>query len=69
MSELTGMMNIGREMAGKLESVGIGSAEELQEIGAKQAFFPTPIRRRGSLTPAPSAASSPCRVSLSIRLP
>ncbi len=39
MSELTGMMNIGREMAGKLESVGIGSAEELQEIGAKQAFF------------------------------
>lgn len=39
MSELTGMMNIGREMAGKLESVGIKSAEELQEIGAKQAFF------------------------------
>ena len=39
MSELTGMMNIGREMAGKLESVGIRSAEELQEIGAKQAFF------------------------------
>ena len=39
MSELTGMMNIGTEMAGKLESVGIRSAEELQEIGAKQAFF------------------------------
>ena len=39
MSELTGMMNIGREMARKLESVWIRSAEELQEIGAKQAFF------------------------------
>ncbi len=39
MAGLMEMRNIGREMAGKLESVGICSAEELQEIGAKQAFF------------------------------
>lgn len=33
------MMNIGREMAKKLESVGIGSAEELASSGAEQAFL------------------------------
>ena len=39
MSELTSMMNIGKEMAKKLISVGIGSSEELIDAGAKEAFF------------------------------
>jgi len=39
MAELTSMMNIGKEMAKKLESVGIGSAEELARLGAEQAFL------------------------------
>lgn len=39
MSELTSMMNIGREMARKLTSVGIDSSEKLAEMGAKQAYF------------------------------
>lgn len=38
MAELTSMMNIGREMSKKLSSVGIGTAEELIYVGAKQAF-------------------------------
>ena len=37
MSELTSMVNIGREMARKLTVVGIDSAEKLVEVGAKQA--------------------------------
>lgn len=39
MSELTSMMNIGREMARKLTSVGIDSQEKLVEVGTKQAYF------------------------------
>ena len=39
MTELTSMANIGREMARKLKSVGIGSAEELVRLGAEQAFL------------------------------
>ncbi len=39
MSELTSMMNIGKEMAKKLTSVGIESSEKLIEAGAKDAFF------------------------------
>ena len=39
MTELTSMMNIGKEMAGKLHSVGIGSAEELVHSGVEQAFL------------------------------
>lgn len=39
MTELTSMVNIGGEMARKLRAVGIGSAEELMETGAKGAFF------------------------------
>lgn len=39
MSELTSMMNIGKEMARKLTAVGIDSAEKLIETGAKQAYF------------------------------
>ena len=39
MAELTSMMNIGKEMAKKLTSVGISSAEELIAVGAEQAFL------------------------------
>lgn len=39
MSELTAMMNIGKEMAKKLTAVGIASPEELNRVGAKQAFL------------------------------
>lgn len=39
MSELTKMMNIGKEMERKLASIGIDSSEKLIEIGAKQAFL------------------------------
>lgn len=39
MSSLTSMMNIGPEIARKLSSVGIDSAELLLATGAKQAFF------------------------------
>ncbi len=39
MAELTSMMNIGKEMAKKLTSVGIDSPEKLTRTGAKQAFL------------------------------
>lgn len=39
MGDLTAMPNIGKEMARKLESVGINTAEELIEVGSKGAFF------------------------------
>lgn len=39
MSELTTMMNIGKEMAKKLTAIGIDSSEKLIEAGAKQAFL------------------------------
>ncbi|MCI8589442.1 MAG: hypothetical protein HFE77_01850 [Clostridiales bacterium] len=39
MAELTSMMNIGKEMAKKLTSVGIESDEKLIETGAKEAFL------------------------------
>lgn len=39
MTELTSMMNIGREMARKLKYVGIDSVEKLKEAGSKEAFF------------------------------
>lgn len=39
MTELTSVMNIGREMARKLTAVGIDSPEKLLKEGAKQAFF------------------------------
>lgn len=39
MAELTSMINIGKEMARKLTSVGIDSAEKLIETGSKQAFL------------------------------
>lgn len=39
MSELTSMRNIGKEMAKKLESIGIDSAGKLLETGSRQAFL------------------------------
>lgn len=39
MAELTSMMNIGKEMAKKLTTVGIDSPDKLIEVGAKQAFI------------------------------
>lgn len=39
MSELTSMINIGKEMARKLTSVGIDSSEKLIEVGSKEAFL------------------------------
>lgn len=39
MSELTDMMNIGKEMAKKLKTVGIDSSEKLIQAGSKQAFM------------------------------
>ena len=38
MTALTDMLNIGKEMASKLKSVGIDSAEDLTEVGATEAF-------------------------------
>ena len=38
MSELTSMMNIGKEMERKLISIGIDSSEKLIALGSKQAF-------------------------------
>lgn len=35
MSDLTEMMNIGKEMAKKLTAVGIDSSEKLIQIGSK----------------------------------
>lgn len=39
MSELTEMMNIGKEMEKKLKTIGIDSSEKLIRTGAKQAFL------------------------------
>ena len=39
MSNLTSMMNIGKEMARKLTAVGIDTPEKLIESGSKQAFL------------------------------
>lgn len=39
MTDLTTKPNIGKEMANKLKSVEINTAEELIEIGSKETFF------------------------------
>ncbi len=44
MSELNSMRNIGKEIEKKLKSIGICSAEELVQIGSKEAFFRLKIR-------------------------
>lgn len=38
MADLASMRNIGKEIERKLKSVGINSAEELSELGGKEAF-------------------------------
>lgn len=38
MAELTSMRNIGKELARKLNAVGISTAEQLEELGAREAF-------------------------------
>ena len=44
MAELTSMCNVGKELARKLESVGIRSAEELTRTGSMEAFLRLKIR-------------------------
>lgn len=39
MTALISMRNIGKEIEKKLKSVNIGSAEELMQIGSKEAFL------------------------------
>ncbi|MDE5563841.1 MAG: TfoX/Sxy family protein [Oscillospiraceae bacterium] len=39
MTELTTLRYIGKEMERKLKSIGIESAEDLKQIGSKEAFF------------------------------
>lgn len=39
MAELTSMRNIGKAMEKKLKSVGILTAEDLTQLGSKEAFF------------------------------
>lgn len=39
MSDLTSMVNIGREMSRKLQAVGITSPEQLREAGAMGAYL------------------------------
>ena len=44
MTELTSLKNIGKEMAKKLKSAGINTAEDLKAIGGKEAFFRLKLR-------------------------
>ena len=44
MAELTAMLNIGKEIEKKLKSIDISSAEELTQIGSKEAFFRLKMR-------------------------
>lgn len=44
MAELTAMQNIGKVIEKKLKSIDIGSAEELTQIGSKEAFFRLKMR-------------------------
>lgn len=44
MAELTSMRNIGKEMERKLKAVGICSAEELTQLGSKEAFLRLKLR-------------------------
>lgn len=39
MTELTSMENIGKEIEKKLNAIGIHTAEELIQLGSKEAFF------------------------------
>lgn len=44
MADLTTMPNIGKEIASKLKSVGIDTAEQLREIGSQEAFLRLKIK-------------------------
>ena len=44
MTELKSLKNIGKEIERKLKSVGINSADELIQIGSKEAFFRLKLR-------------------------
>ncbi len=39
MTELISMKNIGKELERKLKIIGIKSAEDLKQLGSKEAFF------------------------------
>ena len=39
MAQLSSLKNIGKEIERKLKTIGINSAEELKEIGSKDAWF------------------------------
>lgn len=43
-TELTSLKNIGKELERKLKIVGINSAEELKQIGSKEAFLHLKLR-------------------------
>ena len=44
MAELTSLKNIGKEIAKKLKSVDISTAEELIQAGSKEAFYRLKLR-------------------------
>ena len=44
MSDLTLLRNIGKDLERKLQSVEISTAEELKEIGSKEAFIRLKLR-------------------------
>jgi len=44
MSDLTSMLNIGKELERKLKLAGIESADELREIGSREAFIKLKLR-------------------------
>jgi len=44
MSELTSLRNIGKEIEKKLKSVDISTAEELKQVGSREAFLRLKLR-------------------------
>ncbi len=44
MTELSSMKNIGKELERKLKIIGINTAEELRQVGSKNAFFKLKMR-------------------------
>ncbi len=44
MTGLASMRNLGKEMSRKLAAAGIGSPEQLAELGAEQAYFQLKLR-------------------------
>ena len=64
MTDLTSMMNIGREMARKLTAVGVDSAEKLREDRVQAGVFPAenPLSQRLPGTPVRSGRGHPAQV-------